>query len=139
VRSGKSIYTQYICRVNLISLLTQNHAGSSQQGLETLDLIICKDPASVAHESRSFCEFVEYTTAYFRQLASPAGSLDDRRVLAELEIYPELLIPTVQSLSHFLSKLIQDQATTVMITPLWPTQSWFPILLELAVDVLRMF
>jgi hypothetical protein len=34
---------------------------------------------------------------------------------------------------------MQDQATTVMITPLWPTQSWFPILLELAVDLPRMF
>jgi hypothetical protein len=47
--------------------------------------------------------------------------------------------PPFNLIPHCLSKLIQDQATTVMITPLWPMQSWFPILLELAVDVPRMF
>jgi hypothetical protein len=47
--------------------------------------------------------------------------------------------PPFSLIPRCLSKLIQDQATTVMITPLWPTQSWFPILLELAVDLPRMF
>jgi hypothetical protein len=26
-----------------------------------------------------------------------------------------------------------------MVTPLWPTQSWFPILLELSIDIPRLF
>ncbi len=47
--------------------------------------------------------------------------------------------PPFNLIPHCLTKLIQDQATMVMITPLWPTQSWFPILLELSVDIPRMF
>ena len=47
--------------------------------------------------------------------------------------------PPFNLIPQCLSKLIRDQATTVLITPLWPTQPWFPILLELAVDVPRMF
>jgi hypothetical protein len=47
--------------------------------------------------------------------------------------------PPFNLISQFLSKLIQDQATTVMVTPLWPTQSWFPILLELSIDIPRLF
>jgi hypothetical protein len=37
--------------------------------------------------------------------------------------------------SHCLSTLIQDQATTVMITPLWPTHSRFSILFEPSIDI----
>jgi hypothetical protein len=49
------------------------------------------------------------------------------------------MFPPFNLISRCLSKLIQDRATTIMITPFWPTQSWFPILLELSVDIPRMF
>ena len=40
---------------------------------------------------------MEYTASDFHKLASPAWSLDDRRIHAELEIRQELLLPPVQS------------------------------------------
>ena len=37
-------------------------------------------------------------------------------------------------ISHVLLKVRSDQATVVLITPLWHTRAWFPTLLELLAD-----
>ena len=65
--------------------------------MEVLNLSLRKDSPSVANEGRHFREFVEYTASDFHKLASPAWSLEDRRIHAELEIRQELLLPSVQS------------------------------------------
>jgi hypothetical protein len=43
--------------------------------------------------------------------------------------------PPFNLIPHFLSKLIQDQATLTLITPYWPSQAWFPTLLELLSEI----
>jgi len=47
--------------------------------------------------------------------------------------------PPMNLIQNCLSKIIRDQASLILICPYWPSQSWFPILLELAVDIPRIF
>lgn len=43
--------------------------------------------------------------------------------------------PPFSLIPFCLSKLILDQAETVLVTPYWPSQSWFPSLMSMAIDV----
>ena len=51
--------------------------------------------------------------------------------------------PPFSLIPHCLSKIIRDQAPIVPIVPIvthyWPSQAWFPTLLELASDCPRLF
>ena len=47
--------------------------------------------------------------------------------------------PLMNLIQNCLSKIIRDEASLILICPYWPSQSWFPILLELAVDIPRIF
>ena len=45
--------------------------------------------------------------------------------------------PPFGLLPKSLAKVRREQATTVLVSPYWPSAPWFPLLLELAVDVTR--
>ncbi len=45
------------------------------------------------------------------------------------------MFPPAILLSKVLTKLQQEQCTVILIAPAWPTQSWFPTLLSLLVDL----
>ena len=42
--------------------------------------------------------------------------------------------PPFSLISRCVQKILQDKATGLLITPLWPTQTWFPQLLQLLCD-----
>lgn len=46
--------------------------------------------------------------------------------------------PPFSLIPFCLSKLIADQASTVLVAPYWPSQSWFPSLMEMAIDIPRL-
>ena len=46
--------------------------------------------------------------------------------------------PPFSILGRVLAKVQQDGATGMLVTPLWSTQSWFPQLLEMVIEHLRM-
>jgi len=45
------------------------------------------------------------------------------------------LFPPFSLLGRCIQKVRQDQATGIVIAPLWPTQTWFPRLMEILVDI----
>lgn len=47
---------------------------------------------------------------------------------------PGYAFPPFSLIHRCLSKVRRDRASLVLITPVWPTQSWFPILLEMSVE-----
>jgi hypothetical protein len=44
-----------------------------------------------------------------------------------------LWFPPFSLIPFFLSKLMKEEAEAVLVTPYWPSQPWFPIIMELAV------
>ena len=42
--------------------------------------------------------------------------------------------PDFGLIPHCVQKILQDQATSILITPFWNTQAWFPQLLQLLYD-----
>lgn len=46
--------------------------------------------------------------------------------------------PPFKLIPKCLTKLIRDQAEVVMVTPYWPSQAWFPDMMEMSVDVPRL-
>ena len=46
--------------------------------------------------------------------------------------------PPFNLIASCLTKLVQEKATIIPITPFWPSQPWFPDLLKLATDTPRM-
>jgi hypothetical protein len=46
--------------------------------------------------------------------------------------------PPFGLIPNCLSILISDKASVIMITPYWPSQAWFPSLLQLTVDIPRL-
>ncbi|XP_063411285.1 uncharacterized protein LOC134694218 [Mytilus trossulus] len=47
------------------------------------------------------------------------------------------IFPPFSILGAVLRKIVQDQADAIVIAPLWPTQPWFPKILQLLVDCPR--
>ena len=45
--------------------------------------------------------------------------------------------PPFNLIKNCLTKLVQDQSTVVLVSPYWPSQSWFPTILELTMDIPR--
>jgi hypothetical protein len=42
--------------------------------------------------------------------------------------------PPFNLIAKVLNKIIQDKATVIVIAPIWPTQPWFPVILQLLSD-----
>ena len=42
--------------------------------------------------------------------------------------------PPFSVLSRVLSKIKPDNASGILVVPLWPTQPWFPVMLDLLID-----
>ena len=42
--------------------------------------------------------------------------------------------PPFSVLGQVLNKIIEDQASGILVMPLWPTQPWFPVMLSLLMD-----
>ena len=42
--------------------------------------------------------------------------------------------PPFSVLSRVLSKIKEDNASSTLVVPLWPTQPWFPVMLDLLID-----
>jgi hypothetical protein len=38
-----------------------------------------------------------------------------------------------------LTKIKKDKAVVILVCPLWPSQPWYPLLLEMATDIPRVF
>jgi hypothetical protein len=47
--------------------------------------------------------------------------------------------PPFTLIPRCLSKIKRERATIVLICPLWPAQTWFPLLLEMSVGLPRIF
>ena len=47
------------------------------------------------------------------------------------------IFPPFSILGAVLRKIVEDKADAILIAPLWPTQSWFPKVLQLLVDCLE--
>ena len=43
-------------------------------------------------------------------------------------------LPPFSVLGQVLNKIIEDQASGILLMPLWPTQPWFPVMLSLLMD-----
>ncbi|CAG2244870.1 unnamed protein product [Mytilus edulis] len=48
------------------------------------------------------------------------------------------LFPPFSLISRCLQKVQKDSAEVLMIVPLWPTQAWYPVLLEMLIDFPKM-
>lgn len=44
------------------------------------------------------------------------------------------LFPPFSLISRCVQKIVKDQADCLMVLPLWPTQIWFPLVMELLID-----
>lgn len=138
---------RFIFPINPILSPTQNPTIATFDGrletfdgrLEALDLSFRKDSAIIECESRPVRQLMERTTSDFRQLVSPARCVDDRRIHTELEIHPEFHFSPFQP--HLAVPFGADPGPSNNgndHTAL-ATQSWFPILLELSIDIPRLF
>lgn len=47
-------------------------------------------------------------------------------------------LPPFDLIPICLSKIISDQPSLVLFTPYWSSQPWFPVLLDLEVEILRL-
>ena len=74
------------------------------------------------------------TASAFLQLEAGPRGRGYRCTGTELVRYQGVCTPPMVSDSRVLLKVRSDQATVVLITPLWHTQAWFPTLLELLAD-----
>lgn len=93
-------------------------------------------------KSGSLCSFMEQPTGRFRVLALPAWMCGGRRIQSQLEMNAGLPFLTLCSHSEVrlvwcLMKIKADKADSIMITPIWPAQILFPMLLELSYGILR--
>lgn len=104
-------------------------------GLETGSAVIQSDSGSLGGKSGPLCELLERSATDFRQPVSAAGSLEHRRSVTELESSSRILSPPPFNLIPFcLTKVRQEQAEIVLVTPYLPSQCWFPSLMELGTD-----
>ena len=95
----------------------------------------------MASSSGPFCVFVECPTPTICQLASATRIKEDERILHHLERASGLCLspPPFNMIQNCLSKISQEQASIVMICHYWPSQSWFPMMLQLACGIPRIF
>ena len=78
---------------------------------------------------------MERANASFRFLAPSTKRRSSRCFFAQLERFGRLRVPTFRSHPpRVLEKVIHEKATLVLNAPIWPAQSWFPILLDLMCD-----
>ena len=82
-----------------------------------------------------FRQLLERAIASLCQPLPPAGGLEDGRLLVQLEGSVGVLLPPFNLIPFYLTKIRQEQAEIVLVAPYWPSQFWFPSLMELATDI----
>ena len=103
-------------------------------GVRTHHFQLCEHSVGPA-SGGSFCNTFFKATSPFLQLATGPQSRGHRCFCTELDQYPRLCTSSlVPNFTSPIRKVQADQATVVLITPLWHTQSWFPVLMNLLVD-----
>ena len=83
---------------------------------------------------RFVCVETDETTSDLCQLAArPTGS-GDRHVLDELERSEGIRQPPWHLISRVLCQVREQAATIVLVAPVWKTQAWYSLLLELLIE-----
>ena len=80
----------------------------------------------------SVCQSHELPTRKICELVSRSICNGSRCLSDVVDRSEGLQFPPFSLICHCLAKVRREQATIVMITPTWPTQAWYPILLEMS-------
>ena len=79
------------------------------------------------------------TSAYASWKPDPHASYVDAFSVSWSQFANSYIFPPFCLVGRCLQKLVLEQATAIIIEPLWTTQTWFTSLLSLLVDVPRLF
>jgi hypothetical protein len=63
--------------------------------------------------------------------------ISDNLILTQTDpllVYPIILLVTKIHLNPASQKIINDQSECLIILPLWPTQIWYPLVMELLIQ-----
>ena len=78
---------------------------------------------------------MECAVAEFFLLRPSAGCCGGQCIRSQLDGVIGLCLPPFALIFKCLEKFSREKANVVLVCPVWPTQPWFPVLLELACDV----
>jgi hypothetical protein len=106
-----------------------------RQRLEIVTGNISSDSEEVADENRFICIGMECPAGQVYQLETPTEGLAGECSSVELVEPSGQRIPPFSLIMDCLYKIRQEQMSIVFVCPIWPSQPWFPLLLELTCDV----
>ena len=84
---------------------------------------------------RSICRSPKPSVNPVLQLEAGSDGTSHGRPLAELGSRKTLRIPPLCLKMRCLAKLTEERGELILVTPVWPTQAWYPSLLEMSVSL----
>ena len=93
----------------------------------------------MASNSGPFRVIMERSASTICQLASSTRLMEHKCMVHQLERPSVLCLSPFNMIKNCLSKIILEQASVILICPYWPSQSWFPTIMQLAYDIPRIF
>ena len=97
--------------------------------LDATSGFICSDPGSSGPSGdRSICVPSDSSTSMLLQLEAGPGSRGNRHVHSELEPAAGICKPPVVSPVSYAG---ENPTRVILVAPLWKTQPWYPLLLQL--------
>ena len=86
----------------------------------------------MADQHRPLCNILERTDTEICQLVPTARGIPERCVVIQLGGVERLRVPPFFLIKNCLSKIRREKSEIILVCPYWPSQPWFPVLLELA-------
>ena len=85
--------------------------------------------------NRPVCHQIDKSTATLCELAPRSPRFRNRRVYSGLEFHEGICIPPFNLIPCTLMKVRDDNATLLLVAPIWQAQHWWPLLLQLAISL----
>ena len=92
---------------------------------------------NLAGSDRPLCVGLECSAFQRRELATAAQGFGDQRIRVELAGVDRLRLSPIRSYPTLLGKIKKEKADIVLVGPLWLSQPWFPLLLQMSIDLPR--
>ena len=153
---GDKVKPPVTCNTTVVGLLSTEHDHSycrtltrgaecnSRQGIESIPRfeqlgvkqtnISPNRRALGSHRSRSVCGQIDRTETQICELETRSRSNSGRCSDVKLGSNSGYAFPPFCLISRCLAKIMKDQASLIVVTPVWPNQPWYSQILEMLID-----